>query len=124
MAEQKKKVYGSVENLLLFQKFESFLYYFEPIIERFPRYEHFALCNDIKNVLHKTMELIIITNRSKNKLPGLYEIDTKLEILRFYIRFAYKKGSKYLSFKSYETAEKRMVEIGCILGGLIKKQGN
>ena len=122
--EQKKKNYGSVENLLLFQKFESFIKYFEPIIERFPRYEHFALCTDIKQVLHRTIELIIVTNRSRNKLSGLYNIDTQLEILRFYVRYSYSKGSKYLSFHSYETAEKKLTEIGCILGGLIKKIGN
>jgi trehalose utilization protein len=114
---------GNVENLVLYRKFEDFIMYFEPMVEKFPHYEHFALEADIKNCLHRTMELIIRTNRSSRKVEGWYKIDTEFEILRFYIRFAYNKGSKYLSSHSYETACKMMAELGRILGGLIK-QGN
>ena len=113
---------GNVENLVLYRKFEDFIYYFEPIVEKFPHYEHFALETDIKNCLHRTMELIIKTNRSSRKLEGWYHIDTEFEVIRFYIRFAYAKGSKYLSSHSYETASKKMKELGCILGGLIKNR--
>ena len=114
---------GNVQNLILFRKFEDFIIYFEPRIEKFPHYEHFALETDIKNCLHRIIELIIRTNRSARKNEGWYKIDTEFEILRFYIRFAYSKGSKYLSLKSYETAEKMMAELGRILGGLIKQGG-
>ena len=114
---------GNVQNLILFRKFEDFITYFEPRIEKFPHYEHFALETDIKNCLHRIIELIIRTNRSARKNEGWYKIDTEFEILRFYIRFAYSKGSKYLSLKSYETAEKMMAELGRILGGLIKQGG-
>lgn len=114
---------GNVQNLILFRKFEDFIIYFEPRIEKFPHYEHFALETDIKNCLHRIIELIIRTNRSTRKNEGWYKIDTEFEILRFYIRFAYSKGSKYLSLKSYETAEKMMAELGRILGGLIKQGG-
>ena len=113
---------GDVRNLALFRKFEDFIIYFEPIVEKFPHYEHFALETDIKNCLHRTMELIIKTNRSSRKLEGWYHIDTEFEVIRFYIRFAYAKGSKYLSSHSYETASKKMKELGCILGGLIKNR--
>lgn len=112
---------GNVENLLLYKKFEEFVYYFEPIVEKFPHYENCALKADIKQCLHRVLELIIVTNRSSRKLEGWYKLDTEFEILRFYIRFSYKKGSKYLSFSSYETSEKKMIELGRILGGLIKR---
>jgi hypothetical protein len=39
---------GAVENLKLFQKFEDFIDYFEPIVERFPAYEKQVLCAAIK----------------------------------------------------------------------------
>jgi hypothetical protein len=123
MKDKTKFVPGNVQNLVLFRKFEDFIIYFEPKVEKFPHYEHFALEADIKNCLHRTMELIIRTNRSSRKVEGWYKIDTEFEILRFYIRFAYSKGSKYLSLHSYETACKMMTELGRILGGLIK-QGN
>lgn len=112
---------GNVENLVLYRKFEDFIYYFEPIVEKFPHYEHFALEADIKNCLHRVIELIIRTNRSSRKVEGWYKVDTEFEVLRFYIRLAHKKGSKYLSHHGYETAMKMMAELGCILGGLIKK---
>lgn len=112
---------GNVENLILFRKFEDFILYFEPIVERFPHREHFALQADIKRCIHRIAELIIVTNKSSRKLEGWHKVDTELEMLRFYIRLSYKKGSSYLSFHGYETAEKKINEIGKILGGLIKK---
>ena len=112
---------GNVENLILFRKFEDFILYFEPIVERFPHREHFALQADIKRCMHRIAELIIVTNKSSRKLEGWHKVDTELEMLRFYIRLSYKKGSSYLSFHGYETAEKKISEIGKILGGLIKK---
>lgn len=112
---------GNVENLILFRKFEDFILYFEPIVERFPHREHFALQTDIKRCMHRIAELIIVTNKSSRKLEGWHKVDTELEMLRFYIRLSYKKGSSYLSFHGYETAEKKISEIGKILGGLIKK---
>jgi len=121
-AENKTKFLpGNVENLTLFRKFEDFVYYFEPIVERFPHREHFALQADIKRCLHRIIELIIVTNKSSRKLEGWHKVDTELEILKFYVRLSYKKGSSYLTFHGYETAEKKLVEIGKILGGLIKK---
>lgn len=122
LAENKSKhLPGNVENLTLFRKFEDFILYFEPIVERFPHREHFALQADIKRCMHRIIELIIVTNKSSRKLEGWHKVDTELEILRFYIRLSYKKGSSYLSFHGYETAEKKINEIGKILGGLIKK---
>ncbi|MCQ2575282.1 MAG: diversity-generating retroelement protein Avd [Treponema sp.] len=122
LAENKSKYLpGNVENLTLFRKFEDFILYFEPIVERFPHREHFALQADIKHCMHRIIELIIVTNKSSRKLEGWHKVDTELEILRFYIRLSYKKGSSYLSFHGYETAEKKINEIGKILGGLIKK---
>ena len=113
---------GSAYNLLLFQKFYDFDVYIEPIIERFPTFEKSAWCAQIKNTLIDTIKLILITNKARNKLPGWYQVDTNIELLKIYIRRMREK--KYLSTRTYETAERRLVEIGKILGGLIKGTGN
>lgn len=113
---------GSVWNLLLFQKFYDFDVYFEPIIERFPAFEKSAWCAQIKNTLIDTIKLILITNKVRDKMPGWYKVDTNLELLKIYIRRMRQK--KYLSTRTYETAVKRLAEIGKILGGLIKGIGN
>ena len=116
-----KAATGSVANLALFQKFEDFMNYFEPIVNRFPSYEKNSLCANIHNCMFRITEKIIKTNRSANKAAGWYDVDTELEILRMYVRRSRKKGSKYLSIRSYETAVKKLSEVGRILGGLIKK---
>ena len=97
--------------------------YFEPIVERFPRHEMTALCANIKRCMNGIFELIITTNKTRNKYPGWHEVDTRLEVLRHYVRRSRKKGSKYLSIKSYETAVKKLSEVGKILGGIINKGG-
>jgi len=115
---------GSVENLVLFQKVEDFIDYFEPIIERFPSFERYALRTCIKNCMYRIYEMIIRTNSSRNKLAGWYDIDVELKILRGYVRRSRKRGSRYLSLKSYETAVKKLSEIGRVIGGLINKEKN
>ena len=112
---------GSAWNLVLFQKFYDFDAYIEPIIERFPSFEKSAWCAQIKNILIETIKLILITNKSRDKRPGWFKVDVNLELLRIYFRRMREK--KYLSTRSYETTEKRLVEIGKILGGLINKGG-
>ena len=108
---------GSVWNLLLFQKFYDFDTYIEPIIERFPAYEKSAWCAQIKGTLIATMKLIIRTNKARDKPREWFEVDTNLDILRIFMRRMREK--KYLSPRSYETAVKRLDEVGRILGGLI-----
>jgi hypothetical protein len=72
--------------------------------------------------MNRIYEKIIRTNSIKAKLAGWYEIDVDLKILRGYVRRSRKRGSKFLSKRSYETATKRLSEIGRLLGGLINKE--
>lgn len=120
-ARYDRAIKGNVANLALFQKFVDFMDYFEPIVNRFPSYEKNSLCMNIQNCMFRIMEKIIRTNKSTNKVAGWYDIDTELEILRAYIHRSRKRGSKYLSIRSYETAAKQLSEVGRIIGGLIKK---
>ena len=121
MAAQDGDSIGGVEKLRLFQKFEDFIDWMEPIVERFPVYERNVLCARIKNLMYGIYEKIIRTNSVKNKIPGWYDIDLDLKILKRYVSRSRKKGSKYLSKRSHETAVKKLLEIGKLLGGLIKK---
>jgi hypothetical protein len=112
---------GNIANLALFQKFTDFIDYFEPIAMRFPRHEQNVLCANIRNCMYRIMELMIVTNASKNRVAGWHYIDVQLEVLRTYVRRSRAKGSKYLSKRSHETAVKKLSEVGRILGGLINK---
>lgn len=97
---------------------EDFVEWLFPIVDRFPKHEKFALCSQIKNTCYGILQQIIRTNKSKQKLSGLYDIDTQLEYLRWVIRHSHRR--KYLSHHSYETAAKLVDELGRIVGGLLK----
>lgn len=105
-------------NFVLWQKIEDFIDWFFPILDRFPKHEKFALTSQIKNQCYNIAEVIIRTNKHREKKRGFYEIDVQIEVLRWLIRHGYKR--KYLSHKSYENAGKKVNEIGRIIGGLIK----
>lgn len=107
-----------MEGFILWQKMEDFVEYLFPIVDRYPKHEKFALSSQIKNTCYGILHQIIRTNKSRQKLPGLYEIDTQLEFLRWLLRHSHRR--KYLSPRSYETAGKMVAEIGRIVGGLLK----
>ncbi|MBI3584181.1 MAG: diversity-generating retroelement protein Avd [Nitrospinae bacterium] len=110
-----------MENLIIYQKVYDFALYFFPIVDKFPKYEKFVLCTHIKNCVLDIARGIIRTNKSRNKKPLMYDIDVKLEELKFLIRFAHDR--KHLSHKSYEHSGKLIAEIGRLLGGWIKSVG-
>jgi len=107
-----------MENLKIYQKVYDFAIYIFPIIDRFPKYEKFVLSSQIKNCVLEIIRAIIKANKSYNKNGVLYEIDIKLEELKFLLRFAYDR--RYLAVKSYNHSFERLIEIGKILGGWIK----
>ena len=92
--------------------------WFFPVLDRFPKFEKFALTTQIKNACYDILKQIIRTNKSRSKAAGLYEIDTQLEMLRWMIRHSHRR--KYLNHRSYETAARMVDELGRIVGGLIK----
>ncbi|MEJ5227172.1 diversity-generating retroelement protein Avd [Thermodesulfovibrio sp.] len=110
-----------MNNLILYQKVYDFMLYIFPIIDKFPKYEKFALCTHIKSCVLEIMREIIRANKSRNKRPILYDIDVKLEELRCLLKFAHDR--KYLSHRSFEHSSKLLSEIGKILGGWIKSVG-
>jgi len=107
-----------LKDFVLWQKTEDFVGYLFPIIERYPKHEKFALCSQIKNVCYEIMRDIIKVNKSRNKAPIFYDIDTSLEFLRWLLRHSHER--KYLAHQSYETTGKKVNEIGRIIGGLLK----
>lgn len=110
-----------MDNLVIYQKVYDFILYIFPIIDRFPKFEKFVLCTQIKTCAIEIARGIIKANKTKNKRPFLYEIDIKLDELRMLLRLAHDR--KYLSHKSYEHSSKLLSEIGKMLGGWIKSAG-
>lgn len=88
------------------------------MLDRYPKFEKFALASQMRNLCYDLLKQIIRTNKSRQKTAGLYEIDMQLEMLRWLIRHSHRR--KYLSHRCYETAAKKVDELGRIIGGLLK----
>jgi four helix bundle protein len=104
-------------DFIFYQKFNDFIGYLFPIVDRFPQREKFALCSQIKNCCYAVMQNIIDAHRAKSKYTILYKIDGQLEFLRWLIRHAHDRG--FLAHHSFETSAKLADELGRILGRLI-----
>ena len=99
--------------------YDLILYMF-PILDKFPRKQKFVLSQQIENCMIDIQKLIIQANKSRHKIPHLFQIDVELEKLRLLIRLA--KDLRFLSIKRYGNISKMTNEIGYLLGGWIKSQ--
>lgn len=69
--------------------------------------------------MFKLLELIVRAQKSRNKKPLLYELDTQLQVLKTKVRLAAELS--FLPAKKYGNLSERLTEIGKMLGGWIKK---
>ncbi len=111
-----------MDNLVIYQKVYDFTLYLFPVVDKFPKHEKFVLCTHIKSCVLDITREVIRANKSRNKKPILYDIDVRIEELKFLLRLAHDR--KYLSNKSYEHGSKLIAEIGRLLGGWIKSVSN
>ena len=112
-----------MKDMILYQKVYDFMLYLFPVVDRYPKYEKFALQTQIKNSVLRMVRFTIDIQKSSNKKRYLYEIDKELEYLKVLLMFSNEKKPAYLSANSRETSMKKIAEIGRIVGGLIKKFG-
>jgi len=106
-----------INDFILYQKYNDFVKYIFPIIERFPNKEKFALCTQIKNHCYSIIQNIIDVHRVKSKYPIFYKIDGQLVFLRWLLRHSHERG--YLCHHSFEVSVKMVDEIGKITGRLL-----
>ena len=85
-----------------------------------PKKDRYTLGQKIENNLLEILELLFLANskRDAGKLPTLYEVDTKLQMMKMLIRLAY--DVKAISQPRYLSLQKDLQEIGKMLGGWIK----
>lgn len=105
-------------NLTIYQKTYDFYLYIQAPLRQLPKHEKFVLGQQIRESLLAILRKIIITNKTRNKLPMLFEIDTELEVLRTLIRMT--RDLKYMPIKQYGMCAFYADEIGKMLGGWIK----
>jgi len=88
---------------------------------RFPRNHRFVLGERIERNLYSLLETLIQAKYTKNRQRLLEQANLTLEILRFQMRLA--KDLQCLKVESYGFAAKSMDEIGRLVGGWLRSQG-
>lgn len=110
-----------MKDLIIFQKTYDFILWFYPAVRKFPKSERHVLGQRIEETSLSVLEHIIASVTTKQAFTELKKADIELEKLRIYIRLA--KDLQCIDFKKYELASQRVVEIGKLLGGMIKTHG-
>ena len=100
------------------QKIEDMMEYAYPALDQFPKAEKFSLAQDIRHSMNLLLELTITEDKKYTKKTTLENMDIELSKLKVYIRLAMKL--RFISFHRYEVWEGMLVEIGKMIGGLLK----
>lgn len=109
----------SAQNLIIIEKYESFLNYIYPHLQHIPR-KHGILKERIILIVFEQTELFYKAIKSNQK-SKLYEADANLASIRYYLRFLADEKRKLISQKQHNTAGVKLAEVGKILNSWIKK---
>ena len=108
----------ATEDFKTLQKIEDMMEYAYPALAQFPKAEKFSLAADIRHSMNMLLELTITEDKKYTKKTTLENMDIELAKLKIYVRLAMKL--KFISFHRYEVWEAMLVEIGKMIGGLLK----
>ncbi len=113
MATQDFKTLTKVEDMML---------YAYPVLAQFPKAEKFSLAQDIRTCMNQLLELTITEDKKYTKKTTIENMDIENEKLKHYVRIAMEL--KFIPFHKYEVWEGYLVEIGKMIGGLMKSVSN
>lgn len=97
-----------------------FLLYLIPQVAKFPKGQRYLLGERLESVALDTLELLLESVYSRDKLPLLQKSNVQLEKTRYYVRLC--KDLKLIGLDRYEVISKKINEIGIQLGGWVKQQ--
>jgi len=107
-----------LQKFALYEKLCDLTDWLFPIIDKWPKFEKFALATQTKNCVHDMVKCTIRAQKSQKKVVWLYEADIQLQTLRHFLRHAHSR--RYLSNRRLYLVTEKLEEVGRILGGLIK----
>lgn len=108
----------ATEDFKTLQKIEDMMEYAYPVLNQFPKAEKFSLAQDIRSSMNTLLELTIAEDKKYTKKTTIENMDIELAKLKVYVRLAMRL--KYISIHRYEVWETKLVEIGKMIGGLLK----
>ena len=108
------------EEFRTLQKVFDMIEYAYLALAQFPKSEKYALATDIKRTMDEVLGYCIEVQKRKTKKTTLGNLDIANTKLRAYIRLAF--NLKFLPMKKYEIWSAMVVEIGKMIGGLLKAE--
>ena len=108
----------ATEDFKVLQKVQDLMEDSYPILNQFPKAEKFSFAQDIRHCINTLLELTITEDKRYTKKTTIENMDIENEKLKVYIRVAHRL--KYIDNHRYATLEKKVVEIGKMIGGLLK----
>ena len=96
-----------------------------PVLQRFPKAEKFALCQEIKQAFYRMLRNAMLANairRGEVRIARYHEVDADLKLLL--VLFSIAREQKYITEKKAHQLQERISELGRITGGLIKAAAN
>ncbi len=108
------------KELQLIPKYEKYIEYILNMLLKIPRTEKYSIGTEYKSSMYQTIENILYIQKIENsrKLYYLNSIDAKINCQRVYLRIM--KNNRWIDEKKFNIAIELLLEIGKILGGLIK----
>jgi len=112
----------ATDDFKLLQKVQDMMIYGYPLLNQYPKAEKFSLAQDIRNSMNQILRLTIAEEKKKSKLTTLEYLDVENETLKRLLCVSMEL--KYLSRHHYGVWETKLVEIGKMIGGLMKSVNN
>jgi hypothetical protein len=109
------------EDLPVFVRWMDFVKWLLPTTEKFPKKVRFSFSNRLDNLALDVVEDLVEARYSRRKIEKLKAVNLKLERLRVLLRLCH--DMEYLPHRSYEFAMRSLDEVGRMVGGWIKQQG-
>ncbi len=92
-----------------------------PVLQKFPKAEKFALCQEIKQAFYRMIRNTMLANstrRGDTRIERYREVDADLKLLL--VLFSIAREQKYITEKKALQLQERISELGRITGGLMK----
>ena len=112
---------ANANELPIFTQWIDFLEWLLPMTEKFPKRVRFTFSDRINALALDIVEDLVEARYSRHKQPHLQRMNLRLEKLRILLRLCHRLH--YLPHASYEHAMRQLNEVGRMLGGWMKQQG-
>ena len=109
---------NNANDLIIIEKYEEFVNYIYPVLQNIQR-KHGVVKERILLIIFEQVELFYKALKSNQK-SRLYEADSNLASIRFYLRFLADKNRKLISQKQHRVTSIKIAEVGKILNSWIK----